>query len=225
MSRNQRMALGILGLAIVLIYGLLGAYALIYLTQPGSAEIRRGDAQAANVSASQDSPGSTSRISDTVSLPQQAPPPTNTRAIPEGGGEAPAPTATAASSIIDDGEPTSPAQPTATSAEVAPPALAQATPTLAPSPTPPPPAPSPTPDTSCVEDENAQHQQKLSEIEAEYAPMLIYFEDEMAQAERDRDQVRLEEIRMEYEMYQEMKAAALSDEKQRHEAALAACPS
>jgi hypothetical protein len=219
------MALGILGLAIVLIYGALGAYALIYLTQPGSAEIRRGDAQAADVGASQDSLGASSGISDTVSLPQQAPLPTNTRVIPQGGGQAPAPTSTAASSLIDDGEPASAAQPTATPAVAAPPAPAQATPTLAPSPTPPPPAPSPTPDTSCVEDENAQHQQKLSEIEAEYAPMLIYFEDEMAQAERDRDQVRLEEIRIEYEMYQEMKAASLSDEKHRHEAALAACPS
>jgi hypothetical protein len=224
MSRNQRMALVILGLTIVLIYGFLGAYALIYLTQPGSAEIRQGDAQAADAGASQDSLGSSSGISDTVSLPQQAPLPTNTRVIPQGGGEAPPPTDTAASSHTGDGEPTSAAQPTATPAEAAPPAPAQATPTSAPSPTSPP-APSPTPDTSCVEDENAQHQQKLSEIEAEYAPMLIYFEDEMAQAERDRDQVRLEEIRLEYEMYQEMKAASLSDEKQRHEAALAACAS
>jgi len=55
--------------------------------------------------------------------------------------------------------------------------------------------------------------------------MLSWLEDEITQAERDRDDVRLEELRQEYQTYLDMKAADLTAENERHEAALSACPS
>jgi hypothetical protein len=76
-----------------------------------------------------------------------------------------------------------------------------------------------------VDDENAMHQQKMAQIEDQYRPMLSWLEAEIAQAERDRDDMRLEELRREYQMYQDMKAADLNVENERHAAALAACAS
>ncbi len=223
MSKNEQLILGILGTAIVLVYGLLGAYVLIYLTDGVSTQT--AESPPAGVAAS-DTP--LPNPAPTTSAAQQAPPgaaegaaPTNTRVIPLGSpeGGAPAPTATPsgqAPQIADTPLPIQPAGPSPTSP-------AQATPTTAPSPSPPLPPPSPTPDTSCADGENAHHQQMLADIEAEYAPMFTWIQDEMEQATRDGDQMRMEELELERDMYQNMKAADIDAENARHEAALAAC--
>jgi hypothetical protein len=74
-----------------------------------------------------------------------------------------------------------------------------------------------------VDDENALHLQILADIATQYEPILSWIEDEMEQAERDRDEMRLEELQQEYDMNQNMKAADIAAENARHEAALATC--
>ena len=233
MSRSQQAILGVLGVAIVLVYGSLGAYGLIYLIQPVRT-IPGASAQAPVTpslvaSPTPGPPGIPTTVTD-ASTPGQ-PLPTNTRVIPLGtpGLASPTPEATAPPSgtplpvntplPTSTGPATSP-QPTH-SAVPAPSPPQQATPTVEPSSTSPP--SSPTPDASCVDDENALHLQLLADIATLYEPLLSWIEDEMEQAERDRDEMRLEELQLEYEMNQNMKAADIAAENARHEAALAAC--
>ena len=206
------MTLGVLGLATVLVYGCLGAYALIHLTQvvPTNAT---GSEQAAGITLSEPSLAAGTATTDTVTLSPQAagaPLPINTKVIPLDGGASLPPTPDATSASSDAPHAGDTAQPTFTAAPVATPSTLPA---------------SPTPDRSCLDNENDLHQQKLADIEAQYEPMFTWLEDEMEQAERDRDDMRLEEVQREQEMYEEMKAADLSAEMQRHEAALADCPS
>jgi hypothetical protein len=221
MSKNEQLILGILGTAIVLVYGLLGAYVLIYLTDGASTQT--AESPPAGLVAS-DTP--LPELAPTTSAGQQGPAgvaegaaPTNTRVIPLGSpeGGAPSPAATPSAQAPQTADTPLSTQPTGPS----PTPPAQATPTTAPSPSPPP--PSPTPDTSCVDDENAQHQQLLADIEAEYEPMLTWIRDEMEQATRDGDQTNLLELELERDMYQQMKAADIDAENSRHEAALAGC--
>jgi len=206
MSRNQQLILGALGMAIVLVYGCLGAYVLIYLTDGVSTQTAERPPALGTLP---DTPiaGSCPTTGPGQQPPAQAPDgpaPTNTRVIPLG---SPAP---------GEPAPTHSAEPNLT-----PPA--QATSTAVPSPTPPALPPSPTPDSSCAEDENAHHQQMLADIEAEYEPMLTWIEDEMEQASRDGDDMQMEELQLELDMYQNLKAADINAEIARHEAALAAC--
>ncbi len=209
MSRNQQMTLGVLGTAIVVVYGCLGAYALIHLTQGGLAETT-ASGRTAGVAPPEPGLAAGSATTDTLTPSPQTPPgalPTNTRVIPLDGG-----TAVSATPLPTSGAGASPTPPVHASQTV------EQTP-----PVPQPPPPSPVPDTSCAERENAYHQQQLADIDAQYEPMLTWFEDEMKQAERDRDYTRLEEVRREYETYQEIKAADVRAESERHEAALVAC--
>jgi hypothetical protein len=224
MSRNQQLILGALGMAIVLVYGCLGAYVLIYLTDGVSTQTAE---RPPALGTPPDTPiaGSCPTTGPGQQPPAQAPDgpaPTNTRVIPLGspapGEPAPAPTSSSAQApqTPDTPLPTHSAEPALT-----PPA--QATSTAVPSPTPPALPASPTPDSSCAEDENAHHQQMLADIEAEYEPMLTWIEDEMEQASRDGDDMQMEELQLELDMYQNMKAADINAEIARHEAALAAC--
>ena len=213
MSRNQQLILGALGMAIVLVYGCLGAYVLIYLTDGVSTQTAESPP---------DTPiaGSCPTTGPGQQPPAQAPDgpaPTNTRVIPLG---EPAPAPTSSSSQAPQTPDTSLATHSAEPGLTPP---AQATSTAVPSPTPPALPPSPTPDSSCAEDENAHHQQMLADIEAEYEPMLTWIEDEMEQASRDRDDMQMEELQLELDMYQNLKAADINAEIARHEAALAAC--
>jgi hypothetical protein len=230
MSRSQQAILGVLGVAIVLVYGSLGAYGLIYLIQPVRT-LPGQSAQALNppggaASPTPGLPGIPTTVNDGSSPGQ--PLPTNTRVIPLGSPGLASPTPEAAAPPAGTPLPasTGPASPAASpqpthSAVPAPPPPQQATPTVEPSPTSPP--PSPTPDTSCVDDENALHLQLLADIATLYEPILSWIEDEMEQAERDRDEMRLEELQLEYDMNQNMKATDIAAENARHEAALAAC--
>ena len=65
----------------------------------------------------------------------------------------------------------------------------------------------------------------LADIEAQYEPMLSWLTDEMARAQRDQDEMRIEDLQLEIEMTENMKAADIDDEIARHQAALAACGS
>jgi len=205
-------------MAIVLVYGCLGAYVLIYLTDGVSTQTAESPPLAPV-------PSPYPTTGPGQQPPAQAPDgpaPTNTRVIPLGSpapGE-PAPAATSCSAQApqtpDTPLPTHSAEPGLT-----PPA--QATSTAVPSPTPPALPPSPTPDSNCEDDENAHHQQMLADIEAEYEPILSWIEDGMEQAARDGDDMRMEELQLELDMYQNMNAADINAEIARHEAALAAC--
>ncbi|HEM60698.1 MAG TPA: hypothetical protein ENO24_00240 [Chloroflexi bacterium] len=221
MSKGQQMTLGFLGVAVILVYGLLGAYALIELTQPGITQ-NTADGQAASIGPDDTGPGPATVISDTSSLSESGPGAvvaTNTRVVPVG---SPAPVST----TTDVSAPSTWTAQPADSAALTP-VPPSPTATVAPSsPTPPsaPPAP-PAPDASCADEENSLHLQRVADIEAQYEPHLTWLEDEIKQAERDRDYLQLEDLRWEYELYQEMKASDLSAENERHEAALAACAS
>lgn len=227
MSRKQQTILGILGMAIVLVYGCLGSYGLIRLTQGGSTKAG-GSEQAAGLFPWDRSRDATGATTDTLTLPSQAPGgplPTNTRVIALDGGVSPPPAGTptsastgAAPSPAATGQPTSAADAATTPP---PPAATPYPPADGPTPRP----ASPTPETSCVGEENDLHQQKLAEIEAQYEPILTWLEGEMEQAKRHLDDMRQEEVRQEQQLYEQMKAADLNAETQRHEAALAACPS
>jgi hypothetical protein len=65
----------------------------------------------------------------------------------------------------------------------------------------------------------------LADIEAQYEPMLSWLADEMEQAQRDQDEMRIEDLQLEMEMTENMKAADIDAEIARHQAALAACGS
>ena len=65
----------------------------------------------------------------------------------------------------------------------------------------------------------------LADIEAQYEPMLSWLTDEMARAQRDQDEMRIQDLQLEIEMTENMKAADIDDEIARHQAALAACGS
>jgi len=205
-------------MATVLVYGCLGAYVLIYLTEGVST-------QTAGSPPETPLPSPCPTTGPGQQPPAQAPDgpaPINTRVIPLGS-QAPGEPAPAATSPPAQAPQTSDTPLPTHSADRSPTPPAQATTTAAPSPTPPPPSPSRTPGTSCEDDENAHHQQMLADIEAEHEPMLSWIEDEMEQAARDGDDMRMEELQLELEMYQNMKAADINAEISRHEAALAAC--
>jgi hypothetical protein len=223
MSKNEQLILGILGTAIVLVYGFLGAYVLIYLTDGVSTQT--AESPPAGLSASDTHlPNPDSTTSPAQQAPSDAPEgaaPTNTRVLPLGSPAAgtPAPAATPSAEAPQSATTPLPAQPAGPS----PTSPAQATSTTAPGPSPPPPFPSPTPDASCVDDENAHHQQMLADIEAEYASTLTWIQAGMDQATRDGDYLRVEELQLELDMCQDLMAGGISAENARHEAALAAC--
>jgi hypothetical protein len=218
MSRNHQLVLGLLGVAVVLVYGFLGAYVLIHLTEGDDTQTAESPpALGTPADTLVGSPYATTNTGQQSSAqgPEGAAP-TNTRVIPlttpVPGEPGPAATssATDAAQTADTPLPTSTVQPSPTPA-------AQATSTPAASPTTPP------PDSSCADEENAQHQQMLADIEAQYEPTLSWIEDELEQAERDGDIMRMEELQLELDMNQDMKAADINAENARHEAALAAC--
>lgn len=225
MSRNQQTIVAVLGLAVVLVYGCLGAYSLIYLTQRVPTQTA-GSVQPPGAPPAAPSPTLCPTSTPTPILPSltpEPPRPTNTRVIPPAGPVLVPPTPSAASSPTHAPYLTPPPQVTYTvgSSPTPPP---QVTYTAAPSPTrPPSPPPSPTVDTRCVDNENAYHQQMLADIEAQYEPLLSWIEYEMEQAERDRDDMRMQELQSEYEMCENMKAADMNAENARHQAALDAC--
>ena len=63
----------------------------------------------------------------------------------------------------------------------------------------------------------------LAEIEAQYEPMLSWLADEMEQAQRDQDEMRVQDLQLEIEMTENIKAADVEAEMFRHQTALAAC--
>jgi hypothetical protein len=65
----------------------------------------------------------------------------------------------------------------------------------------------------------------LADIETQYEPMLSWLADEMEQAQRDQDEVRIQDLQLEIEMTETMKAADIEAEMARHQTALAACGS
>jgi hypothetical protein len=65
----------------------------------------------------------------------------------------------------------------------------------------------------------------LADIETQYEPMLSWLADEMDQAQRDQDEVRMQDLQLEIEMTENMKAADIEAEMARHQTALAACGS
>ena len=214
MSRTQLQTLAVLGVALVLVYGSLGAYGLIRLTKPvrvqsaGPVQVAATPALAASPSSFQGgSPAPTliPLVSPAVIAPTATP--------PSSPPDAPHATETPHPTPADGAGPTPPTQATSTTQ-----------PSPAP-PTPPAPAPSPTPDTRCVDTENAHHQQMLADIEAQYEPMLSWLADEMEQAQRDQDEMRIQDLQLELEMYENMKAADIDAEIARHQEALAACGS
>jgi hypothetical protein len=254
MSQTQHLVLGVLGLAIVLVYGCLGAFALIQFTGPEVAD-DFVEEQGAASGPTENPPGSVASDMRSSNNTSGGVLPTSTRVVPLDGSRSPLPTTTVsagqqATHNTDSWQPTpTDAPPVSTPppsmATYSPtPAVKSPTPgrtvdpsptktppmltaTVAPTHTPTPraPAASPTPDNSCADAESGLHQQKIADIEAQYEPMLSWLEDEITQAERDRDDMKLEELRIEYQMYQDMKAADLSAENERHAAALAACAS
>ena len=214
MSRTQLQTLAVLGVAVVLIYGSLGAYGLIRLTKPVRVQ-SAGPVQVADTPALAASP---------TSFQDGSPAPT---LIPLVSPAVVPPTATPPSSPPDAPPAADTPQPThADGAGPTPPP--QATPTIDPGPapsTPPAPAPSPTPDTRCADTEKAHHEQMLTDIEAQYEPMLRWLADEMEQAQRDQDEMRIQDLQLEMEMTENMKAADIDAEIARHQEALAACGS
>lgn len=226
MSRNQRIILVVLGVAVVLVYGCLGAYGLIRLTERVRTTQRQRVVQAAGTPPAAVSP-TACPISTTAltvpSLAAEAPRPTNTRVIPPVSPTLVPPTSVATAHPAHASSPTYTPHP----AQTVPPGTTpppQLTPTLVPSPTlPPSPPPSPTVDTRCAGKENAYHQQMLANIEEHYGPILSWIEYEMEQAVRDRDTMRVQELQLEHEMCENMMAADIDAENARHQAALAAC--
>jgi len=74
-----------------------------------------------------------------------------------------------------------------------------------------------------VDTENAHHQQMLADIEAQYEPMLSWLADEMERAQRNQDEMRIQDLQLELEMLENVKAADIDAEIARHQEALAAC--
>ena len=229
MSRTRQIALALLGVAVVLVYGSLGAYGLIRLTKPVRIQ-SAGPVQAVDtptLAASPTSFAAGSPAPTLTPLTSGSPAPTNTTVIPLVSPAVVPPTATPPSSptdappAADTPSPTHPDEPGPT-----PPPQATSTTQPSPaSPTPPTPASSPTSDTRCADTENAHHQQMLADIEAQYEPMLSWLADEMEQAQRDQDEMRIEDLQLEMEMTENMKAADIDAEIARHQEALAACGS
>ena len=228
-SRNQQTILAVLGLGIVLVYGFLGAYGLIRLTKP----VRIQTAGPVQVTDTPSLPASPTLFPAGSPAPALTPlasgsaAPTNTRVIPLVSPAVMPPTATPPSSAPDALPGAGTPSPTHTD-EPGPTPPPQATSTTQPSPASPTPAappPSPTADTRCADTENAHHQQMLADIEAQYEPMLSWLTDEMARAQRDQDEMRIQDLQLEIEMTENMKAADIDDEIARHQAALAACGS
>ena len=63
----------------------------------------------------------------------------------------------------------------------------------------------------------------LADIEAQYEPMLIWLAAEMERAQRNQDEMRIQDLQLELEMTENVKAADIEAEIARHQAALAAC--
>jgi len=210
-SRNQWIILGVLALAVVLVFGCLGGVALTYLTGQPPTETPEA-VQAPDTPSPTVSPTPTHR--PTPVRPTHTPEPptaTNTRVIPLTTPTPIPPTATSTR------YPTYTPYPTYTS-------LPTPTDTVVPAPTSPPaPPPAPPVDTYCADTENAYHQQMLAYIEAQYAPTLSWIEYEIALATHDRDWRRIRDLQQEYQMYENMKAADVNAENARHQAALVAC--
>ncbi len=55
--------------------------------------------------------------------------------------------------------------------------------------------------------------------------MLSWLADELEQAQRDQDEVRIQDLQVEIEMTENMKAVDIDAENARHQEALAACGS
>jgi hypothetical protein len=229
MTRNQQRILALLGVGVVLVWGSLGAYGLIRLTDPVRV-ISAGAVQEAEITPFSTSPATVpAGSSEPMLIPpvSGSPAPANTRVIPLVSPAVMPPTATPPSSAPDALPGAGTPSPTHTD-EPGPTPPPQATSTTQPpaaTPTPPAPPPSPIPDTNCADTENAHHQQMLADIETQYEPMLSWLADELEQAQRDQDEMRVEDLQLELEMTENMKAADIDDEIARHQAALAACGS
>jgi len=210
-SRNQWIILGALALAVVLVFGCLGGFALTHLTGQPPTEtpepVQASDTATATVSR-------TPTHSPTPILPThtpEPPTPTNTRVMPLTTPTPIPPTPTSTRYPTYTPYPTYTSVPTPTE-------------TVAPAPTSPPaPPPAPPVDIHCVDTENAYHQQMLAYIEAEYAPILSRIEYQYELAARKRDWVTMRDLQREYQMYENMKAADINAENARHQAALVAC--